>query len=145
MRLTHFVVAVLVAAPGPKDPPKKEPPTIVGEWLCESVVANGQPMVGAAAADLRIEFFKDGSYQFRNGRAVLREGKYAADSTKDPHEMEFSTGWGGKAIPGIFRVEKDGLTLCFADGGGSRPNGFVSAKGARDALMTFKRVEKKKD
>jgi uncharacterized protein (TIGR03067 family) len=128
-----------------KEAPKKDEAVgLVGTWHCDGITANGVGETGVAEAGLHLEFTADGKYQFRRGTAILREGTYTADSEKVPAEMEFKTGWGEKACPGIFRVDKEKLTVCFADGGGPRPTGFASEVGARDALMTFTLVERKK-
>jgi uncharacterized protein (TIGR03067 family) len=144
--VTALGLCLVVGAPVTKDAPKKaDSPGIVGTWHCEGITANGEAEMGVAEANLHLEFTADGKFQFRRGTAVLREGTYSTDPTRGPTEMDFNTGWGDRKCPGIYKVAKDALTLCFADGGGPRPNKFESAPAARDALMTFRRAEKKKD
>ena len=140
-------LTLTVGAPGVKDPPKKvEVPAIVGEWECVELVGGGRKASAAELADLgaRFEFLADGKFKSRFG-GEARDGTYATGPTKDPAEVDFQ--WNGNQTKkgGIYKVDKDGLTLCYAEGKGDRPAKFESPAGTRIFLMTFKRIEKKKE
>ena len=62
-------LALLLAAPATKDPPKKaEPPGLVGEWAVEGLVRGGKEFPVAAAEGMSIEFKADGKFQSGPGR-----------------------------------------------------------------------------
>jgi uncharacterized protein (TIGR03067 family) len=143
-------LALTVAAPGVKDPPKKAgAPSIVGEWACDSGVRGGMEFPAGVATDMVLEFGADGKFRVRVGAAGAggtKEGTYTTKPAKEVTEIDMITGVGDTA-PGIFKIEKDKLTLCFDDRGAAaeRPTAFESPAGSRVMLMTFKRVEKKKE
>jgi uncharacterized protein (TIGR03067 family) len=133
-------LALAVAAPAGKEAPKKEDPTLVGNWTVETVVKSGKP----APDD------KDGGLDFTaDGKAVLRdhgkniEGTYNSDPKKDPAELDITLEGGGMRVTlkGIFKVEKDKLTVCLTFEG-ERPKTFESPDGAPTVLVTLKRTKK---
>ena len=77
-------LALAVAAPGPKEAPKKDGPTLVGDWVVETVVKGGRP---SAEENSALTFTAD-------GKAVLKErgktidGTYTSDPKKDPAELD---------------------------------------------------------
>jgi uncharacterized protein (TIGR03067 family) len=138
-----LVAALVLAAPATKDPPKKaEPPSVVGEWAVEETVRGGKVMPVADSEGF--EFAADGTYQIRFQGRALKSGTYQTAPGKDATaiDLKFQT---DKIAPGIFKIEKDRLTLCIDDAGGGavRPAGFESPAGSWVVLMTLKRVEKK--
>jgi uncharacterized protein (TIGR03067 family) len=139
-----LALALLVAAPGPKDPPKKEPPSIVGEWACTECIAGGRPFPGEMLPMIGIRFMADGKFKFRFG---LEEGTgtFTTDPSKDPAEVNYTSDKSGKGNHGIYKIEKDVLILCATEGGGQRPTKFESPAGTRIMLLKYTRVEKKKD
>jgi uncharacterized protein (TIGR03067 family) len=139
-------LALAVAAPGPKEAPKKDDPTLVGQWTVETVVKGGRPSDDKD---------KDGGLDFTaDGKAVLKDhgknvaGNYTSDAKKDPAELDITLEERGMRITlkGIFKIEKDTLTLCLTFEG-DRPKGFESPDGAPTVLLTLKRAPKdtKKD
>jgi uncharacterized protein (TIGR03067 family) len=144
MNSVVLALALVVTAPGPKDPPKKEPRSIVGEWACTECVAGGQAATKDELSEIKLEFGSDGTFRFEFGpqRAT---GTYTSDRTKDPAELDYVNDRISKGNQAIFKIEKDTLTICLAEGGRARPNAFVSPPGSRLVLMTMKRVEKKKE
>jgi uncharacterized protein (TIGR03067 family) len=142
-----LALAVTVSAPGVKDPPKKtEVPAIVGEWEAIEFVAGGRVLTPAQLAEVKcgFEFTADGQVKARL-RDETRTGTYTTAPGKDPAELDFQTGKDPEPKPAIFRIDKERLTICFVDGKGVRPTKFESTAGTRTLLVTFKRVEKKKD
>jgi uncharacterized protein (TIGR03067 family) len=138
-------LALVVGAPIPKEAPKKaEAPSIAGEWACIKFVAGGQEFPRDMLPTVIFEFTSDGKFRVREGD-MLTDGTYSADETKNPAEIEYGTDKVAKRNKGIYKVEKDTLTFCFAEGGGERPTKFESPAGKRVLLMTFSRVQKKKD
>jgi uncharacterized protein (TIGR03067 family) len=137
------VSALTLGAPGVKDPPKKEPATIIGEWVGEKALAGGKDLP-APAGGVVFEFTKDGKAVVREGARPPEQAEYQADPTKDPAEIDWTPGAAAKAGPmlGIYKVEKDTLTLCLAVGG-DRPRKFESPAGSATLLMTFKRAKQK--
>jgi uncharacterized protein (TIGR03067 family) len=139
-------LALTVGAPGVKEIPKKaEPPGIVGEWTVEEVVRGGMAFPGIATEGMSIEFKTDGKYHLRIKGQNAKDGTYTTTPGKDASEIDMNSG--AEQAPGLFKVEKDKLTLCIDDGGkgATRPAGFESPAGSRVMLMTLKRVEKKKE
>src|SRR5262245_29817802 len=136
---TMTVLALLVAAPGAKDPPKKEQ-TIVGEWAHESVVAGGQ--VGPTTG-MTITFTGDGTMTIKRAdREKAEVVPYKIDPTKNLPQIDIPNE--RPKVPllvGIFKVNGDSLTICFTPGG-ERPTEFRSSEGTTTALMYFRRVKK---
>ncbi len=81
-------------------------------------------------------------FDFRGDRVTVsmpdkkKEGSFKADASKTPRQFEMNLD-GEKASRGIYKLEKDRLTLCFADG--ERPAKFESAPGSRNVLAVLKR------
>ena len=118
-----------VAAPGPKDPPKADPPSIVGEWVMETA---GDPF--------RLTVTADGKYLKTRGKVTFATQTYAINPKKEPAEIDLTQTGLGVTTLGIYRVDGDRLTLCFSRSGGDRPSKFEKA-GPSVTLMTFKRVK----
>jgi len=135
-------LALVVGAPAKKDAPPKDPPTLVGEWVGESGMRGGKPENPPAGTTLT--FMADGKVRFKEGGdRKAEEGTYKADSKKSPAEIDITPPDGpkGETILGIYKIEGDTLTLCFAMGG-ERPKEFAAPAGSEVMLVTCKRVKK---
>lgn len=138
-------LALAIAAPAPKDPPK-EPASLVGEWAASSVVVGGK---GQAFPEREFEYTltADGKFVVRNGKEG-GEGKYVLDRKKDPPEIDIFLN-GDKAdsptMQGIYKVDGDTLILCVAPGGKNmkRPKSFEAPAGSEFMLLTLERAKKK--
>ena len=134
-------LALTVAAPGPKDPPKKDPPSLVGEWVVDSAVEKGRPRKPPPGSTWT--FTADGKSVLTLGGRDPAEGTYKADAAKSPAELDVSAGPTGKPLKAIFKVEGDTLTVALIDGDGDRPTMFESPAGSKVILMVLKRAGKK--
>jgi len=141
--MTPFLIlALTVGAPGAKEPPKKDSPTLVGLWVAESTIKGGRP--DKNPSDATMEFTAD-------GKVILKErgkditGTYSIDAKKDPAELDMTLEGGGMSInmPGIFKVDKDTLTLCLVFMG-ERPKKFESPEASMTLLLTLKRSKPEK-
>jgi uncharacterized protein (TIGR03067 family) len=135
-------LAIVVAAPAAKDPPKKEPPSIIGEWAGESGVRGGKP--DNPPPGTSITFTKDGKVIMKEGgEGRAEEATYKADSKKDLAEIDITPPAREKeqTLLGIYKIEGDTLTLCFSMGG-ERPKAFEAPAGTQIMLITCKRVKK---
>jgi len=141
-------VAFTLLAPAPKDAPKKAPPAIVGEWECVEFTGGGRtatPIEMKEIGYIGYEFTAEGKFRMRKRDEVTSEGTYNFDSSKDPAELNVIVAKNGRFAASIYKVEKDTLILCSAEGGKDRPTKFESPAGTRIILMKLKRVEKKKE
>ena len=153
--LPVIALALIPAAPLPKESKKPELQSIVGEWLCETVTSEGRTeRLAEAKEPIIYTFSADGVMMIRNGRTHSK-GTYTTDAKKEPAALD----WDDAQRPrgptlAIYKIEKDTLTLCFpvADVPAARnvalagrPTAFEAPAGSRLVLMTFKRVEKKKE
>jgi uncharacterized protein (TIGR03067 family) len=132
-------LACLVAAPAAKDPPKKEPPTLVGMWIGETGIKGGKP---SPPEDASMEFGKDGTLVFKEkGREIA--GSYKTDAKASPARLDFTLGAGGQniSLQGIYKIDGDTLTICFTFMG-DRPTKFESPDGSMTMLITLKRPKK---
>lgn len=142
--VSAFGLALVVTAPGQKDAPKDKPiPPIVGNWICVKAVAGGQEFPDPKEKkEIGAEFLADGKFRFRFGE--LTEGTYTTDTAKDPAVLEI-TDSKKRTKKMIYKVEKDTLVVCWADGDRECPTKFESPAGMRIVMLTFSRGEKKKD
>lgn len=134
-------LAIGIGAPAVKDPPKKDPPSIVGEWVPESAVIGGKndpPPAGST-----FEFTKDGKAIMKEPGSKGDEMKYTIDTKKDPMEIDLKESAGMKemVMPGIFKIDGDTLVICIAFGG-DRPKTFASPANSTNILLTLKRAKK---
>ncbi len=140
-------VALAVAAPGVKDPPKKKDlPTIHGEWTVESITIGGMALPRQqAGGPEKFEFAPDGTMTVRmsaGGVPKNEVGRYTLDEKKSPPEIDLVPDVAGKEMTmlGIFKLDGDTLTLCVGE---KRPAQFETVAGELSILLTFKRSPKK--
>jgi uncharacterized protein (TIGR03067 family) len=135
------LAAPALAAPKVKEKGPPAPP-IVGEWVAESRTFGGQA-IALPVDGVRLVFRANGEYTWViNGQDADPYGhKYTLNAKGDPAEIDF--------IPrekppylGVFKIEKDTLTLCHTRAGGARPTAFESAAGSTSELYVFRRVTK---
>ena len=142
-----IVMALAVGAPA-KDPPKKEPPSIVGEWAGEKAVSGGKELP-VPDGGVVFTFTADGGVIFKEagrGREDRAGATYKVDPKKDPAEIDLIPPPDKKEpmLQGIYKLDGDTLTLCFGRGrpGAERPKSFESPEGAETVVMTLKRKKK---
>ncbi len=135
-------LSLAVAAPVTKDA-KKDAPSIVGEWDGIKALIGGMDMP-VPKGGIGIAFAADGKATLREGdRAKAEEVTYAIDPKKSPAHIDLVPPAKEKepTLFGIYKIEKDELTICMTMGG-ERPTKFESPAGSQIMLMTFKRAKK---
>jgi uncharacterized protein (TIGR03067 family) len=139
-------LAVLVpigAAPKGKDDPKDAIKAFEGEWQFSSWEQGGTelPKEFLDAAKWKV---KDGKYTFSAGDQT-EEGTIKLDPEKKPATLDFEITAGndkGKTQVGIYKVEKEAITLCLArPGEKDRPTEFSSAGDKGFILIVMKRKD----
>ena len=141
------LVAVLALLAGPPTalpaPALKEPKNdlskLEGEWKIESWVQLGQPIAITATWS-----FKGDKYTLDQGGNV-EEGTIKLEQGKGPAVIDLAITGGscaGKDQPGIYKLDGDTLTCCFAwPGVAERPTEFASTAANRWILVTLKRAK----
>lgn len=143
-----LLAALCVAAPAPKDHPKKDPPPLVSEWVAESVVAAGRPRV-VGINPIRFTFTADGKWYSHRGKldpATATERAYHYDPKADPPTIDLNyepAEQEAQMGQGIYKVEGDTLTICLRRGRTGRPKAFESTPDVPTSLYVFKRVKAK--
>lgn len=137
-------MALVVAAPAPKEVPKKEAPGIVGVWNLEKAEFGGMLLpLGTEGKQLSLTFAEDGTIIARkNGKEEPGPSRFTHDAKKSPAEIDLTEGRPGAkemTTKGIYKVEGETLTICMTPIG-DRPTNFDS--GGQSMIMTFKRMKK---
>ena len=142
-----LALAFTVSAPAVKEPPKKEAPSIVGEWEGVEAVRGGQA-APVPAGGITMQFTADNKVIIgEGGRDKKEQGSYKVDSSKSPMEIDLipPANIKDKSLLGILKFEEDKVIICFAGGGAGadRPTKFESTAGGKEMLMTLKRKKEK--
>jgi len=137
-------LALAVGAPVAKEPAKKDPvPPIFGSWAVQSAIQAGQP-IPEFGTQVMFQFAADGKFRVHRTGRLIPNGRHRANPKADPAEVDFNLG-GGEEYRCIYKVDGGTLTLCWDGDGGGRPAKFESPAGTKVILITFKRIEPKKD
>jgi uncharacterized protein (TIGR03067 family) len=129
-------------APKAADPPK--PTELEGDWAMVSGASNG--------TDLPDAMVKTGKRTAKNGETTISlngrlffKAKYTFDRSKKPATIDYDMIEGltkGKKQLGIYKLDGDTVTFCFASPGGDRPTEFTSKPGSGWTLSVWKREKK---
>ena len=150
--LTPLAVALLVlaapasdAAPRPDDKADKDGlKKLAGDWKLTSWKQSGQELPAEALDTVRWTV-KGDKYTFQMGDEG-EEGTLKVDPAKRPAAIDLEITSGndkGKSQVGIYKIEADAVTFCFArPGAKDRPTEFSSTEDNGHILLT---VKKKKD
>ena len=134
-----LALVTFTAAPVPKNLPQA-PPTPEGEWKMVELIRGGMPgekeYLGATVT------FQDGKFSVVTARRT-ETLMYKFDAKATPATMDLVDGKNGDGpvVPGIFKLDADKLTICFASVGG-RPTKFESPVNSEISLFVLERVKK---
>jgi len=130
-------LAIIVAAPAPKEA-KKLPSPLVGDWTIESGTVMGMPQLQIQGANT-IRFSADGTTATLDGNGdTLEMSKFTQDSKASPAQIDLEKA--STKFAGIYKIEVDTLTICLTFEG-ERPVNFT-ASGKNIILFTMKRLKK---
>ncbi len=137
------VIAALILLAVPvraEDDPKKAAEAFQGEWKFISFSKSGEE-------DSKEELAKAKLVVSGDKMTFTRRGKddpvtFTLDPKATPATIDLKAKEGGKEImvKGIYKLEKDTLTICFGLDASERPKDFKPAKG--NGLLILERVKK---
>ena len=126
------------------DQQKKDRDAMQGEWACESLTRDGMRLADDDAQAL-FRSVKGDAYVVSRFRTKAGSGTFTLDASKSPKEIDLVAGGPKKVvIKGIYKIEKDVLTICHAAPGGKRPTAFESKKDSGDTLTVWKKEKQDK-
>lgn len=108
-----------------------------------SATIEGRPLSEKKVGELRLTLTSD-RYKSENKSEVLFDSTYTIDDSKTPKQINMVGTEGkltGKEAHGIYRLEKDTLTICYTMPGKPRPTTFESASGSDAYLIVWKRQQ----
>src|SRR5207249_4424704 len=134
------------AADDPKnDPVKKDAELIQGTWVAERSNTEGTETPKAQVEVLRLIVKGDRwNYSIGGGAPVFDPApKFLLNPSAKPKTLDvISVKQEGKSLlRGIYSIEGDTLTVCFAVGDAERPKEFKSEVGSKSGITVYKRVK----
>jgi uncharacterized protein (TIGR03067 family) len=144
MRRTGLIVltGLLIGAapdtcPEPADATKTDHKKLQGTWTVQKLERGGKPDPNSADKMGIKMVIKDDKLTIKE-KDRDEVATFKLDGKKNPKEITIIPK-GDKEVPGIYKVDKDTLTICFAKAGdGPRPKSF-DTKGTKHSLIILKR------
>src|SRR5271165_3218038 len=135
-----FLLVLCFLSPVKDDPNKRDQDALQGDWACESYVADGMALDDDNAQSI-FRTHKDDGYTLSLFRKKIGGGTFKLDATKTPKQIDLIPDGKGKAavVRGIYKLEKDTLTICHGAPGKDRPTSFESKQDSGSTLSVWKR------
>jgi uncharacterized protein (TIGR03067 family) len=108
-----------------------------GNWEMTALVIGGMKLAGNAGLQnlkMTMKFERNGLTETTNGMA--KKGTWKIDARKKPKTIDLTDKTDGKTTVGIYKLEKDELTIALAEPGKARPTDF------KGTAMILKRIKK---
>ncbi|HEX3150870.1 MAG TPA: TIGR03067 domain-containing protein [Gemmataceae bacterium] len=139
MTASIVMLALSINAPQLKPPPAPAPP-ILGRWQATQITIGGVDNT-KGNTELEYEFTADGRWVIYRGGKPLGDmpRTFTFDTKATPAAIDL-TETAGNPQPGIYKVEKDTLTVSFNFGKGERPTAFDGPQ-ANVMTLVMKRVK----
>lgn len=136
--LLFLVAGLLVATDAPKDLKKMD-----GTWVLVSGEDDGKKLSEEAVKNARLTFEGD-KHTVKLGDTTYK-GTHKLDPTKKPKTIDISDTDGpfkGKTVLGIYELDGNEFTICYAPPGKDRPKNFSAKAGMGYHLHVWKREKK---
>jgi uncharacterized protein (TIGR03067 family) len=115
-----------------------------GEWVMVSGTANGMDMPADMVKTAK-RVAKDGMTTVTIDGQVFLKAKFTIDPSKKVKTIDYDMTEGptaGKKHLGIYKIDGDTMTFCFAAPGGDRPTEFTAPAGSDRTLGVWKKEKK---
>jgi uncharacterized protein (TIGR03067 family) len=136
-------ISLLCQAPPPyRDPAEQAIAAQQGTWLATSSRRDGQDAPAEIVRTITRTVEKDHVVWKRDGKNFAGT-TIVLDPSRTPAAIDVIPDGGpahGKRVLGIYKLEKDRLTICMADADQPRPREFKAEKGSKQTLMVFTRA-----
>jgi uncharacterized protein (TIGR03067 family) len=137
-RLSLLIAVVLLAGAEPSDAAKDDLKKMQGEWAAEKAQRGGTDAPADVLGKLRVKIDGD-RISIDEGEAREEKAQIALDPAQKPAAMDIKLlRQGGEMVKGIYKIDGDTLTICWAKDG-DRPTEFASKAGTSHVLFVLKR------
>lgn len=137
--LTLFAVAATATAADKPDP-KADLAALKGKWKVTATTFDGQPVPQPKAG--RALDFDDKQFTAFDGDTSKGSLGFTLDVTTTPKRIDLDRPGQDKKAAGLYKLDGDKLTLCYAEWGAERPEKLESKAGGKTFLLELERVKK---
>jgi uncharacterized protein (TIGR03067 family) len=144
LRSSLTLLAAVLLLPGVALPEtvEKERERLQGTWVAVSAERNGAPADHIQGHRLVIT---GATFTIQHKKKILYQGTFLLGPDKKPKELDMTHNRAplkGKVWLGIYRLEKDALTICdnAANPQKDRPSAFATTPGSGHVLIQFERT-----
>ena len=144
--LSALVVVLLAGAPArPQEPEARGiAGKLLGTWNIVAGEVGGKKEPPERIKDTTVEFTRDRVVVTNKDATRTYRATYKLDLKHKPYAIVMKAEGGadkGKVAQGIFRLESDQLTMCYALPGSAAPTEFRTAPGDRRMLFFLRRAK----
>jgi uncharacterized protein (TIGR03067 family) len=142
MNLFLAGLALTLAAPALKTPPKGESSAIEGSWNLVEWVHSGNTMLIIEGSAMQL--LPGGKRMWRNGPGEFEERAYKLIAKTSPPAVDLIRPLDGQELLVhlcIYKIDGDELVICVGATGGERPSTIDASAGSGRMLMKYKRAK----
>ncbi|MCI0703285.1 MAG: TIGR03067 domain-containing protein [Planctomycetia bacterium] len=135
-----FPLVLLLSSTLPAQEKKADEAAFRGKWKLVSGKFNGKAYDLPKDSQRGTNFTEKEVMTF-DGQRVGRTLNYTLDATANPKQIDLTLAKTDQKSQGIYTLDGDTLTLCYAEPGAARPTKLESKEGDRTFLLLFKRIK----